>query len=226
MPDHSAPPTQDDLYELAVDETRAALQGAGAQYDQYHSHPGHWPHLAATLDHLGHRLTAHGAELSAALAAYAQAHPTIEVPDEPGVLLLTARQHHEFWTDARERACQVEQRAGATPTAWEYGEAVATEYGRPELSPRTVLLDSHNEDGAAMVLFYVAERGPDAVVQVWIGGKDATDPADLEQIEAALAAENITPGRPHFWPPLYAEGTFISLGDPEVLYDVYGRAIR
>lgn len=41
MPDHSAPPTQDDLYELAVDETGAALQGAGAQYDQYHFHPGH-----------------------------------------------------------------------------------------------------------------------------------------------------------------------------------------
>lgn len=226
MPDHSAPPTQDDLYELAVDETRAALQGAGAQYDQYHFHPGHWPHLAATLDHLGRRLTAHAAELSAALAAYAQAHPSIEVPDEPGVLLLTARQHHEFWADARERACQVEQRAGAIPTAGQYGEAVAAEYGRPDLDHRVVLLDSDNEDGAVMVVFSATEQGPDAVVQVWIGGKDTTNPADHEQIEAALAAQSITPGRPHFWPPLHAESTFISLGHPEVFYDAYGRAIR
>jgi len=46
------------------------------------------------------------------------------------------------------------------------------------------------------------------------------------QIEAALAAQNITAGPAQFWTPPHAENTFYSMDDPEVLYDAYGRAVQ
>lgn len=220
MSEHVAAPTQDQLYDLAVTQTREALTAIAGQYQRYYLDPGHWPHLAAALDTLGRRLTAHAVTLAGALAAYADATPYLEVPEHPGVVVLTGQQHHRYWSEAREQACGVEQRADAPSDAQQYGEQVFAEHGRPGLGFRAVALDDHSE-GAVMVLLYLAQDGPDAVVLVFIGGKD---PADVEQIDTALAEQHIVAGPVRFWAPANAERTFITL-DNEQLYDAYGRRV-
>jgi hypothetical protein len=180
--------------------------------------PERWPHLAAKLQLAGTRMADTGAQLAASLAAYAEAHPSIEVPDDgPSVLLLSSKHHEQFWREANNAEALQDIQDGAR----RYGEALTVQYGRPDLAFTAVALDAQAA-GDVMVKQYVAELGPDAVVRVFLGGhvtESQTAAAEL------LDQHGISAGALRFWPPLWPDRTFISVPGCADLFDAYGRVV-
>jgi hypothetical protein len=212
--DTTTAPSHDELSEKVITQTLSLVQGLNQAYSELHSNPAQWPRLAATLRRFAVDVDRHGADIATALAAYAEANPTITRPDDgPAVMVLGHRAHRDFWDDA----CAYLPGTDMRPTAVEYGLAVFAEYGRPELDHRAVPL---GQGDAVMVLLALA-GDPDAVVQVHVGGLDLDRDEDRTLLDRTLAEAGISTGRPRFWPPLAAR--FLSVD--YTLFDAYGRLV-
>lgn len=210
-PDHE---TLFELVDSVGEELRAVLDG----YQQHAANPRTWPNLAAVLQYAGAAMAEAGEQLAEQLAAHAQAHPQIEVPEDgPGVMLLPESEHRGYWNVVGE----LFDPAGYEETLRAYAEVLDGEHGRPDLEVRAVGL---GDGEAVMVLQYLPEQGPDAICQVYIGGWDHERHHD--EIQQALADHDITPGRPRFWPPIIPDTTFITMpGDAEMFFDAFGRRV-
>jgi hypothetical protein len=206
-------PTQDELTEM-VDGIGQELRELYAGYQANGHMPERWPNLAAVLQCAGAQLADYGALLAASLAAYAQAHPEIERPEDgPTVLVLTAREHQQFWREAS----YAQPLQGIPDRAERYAEVLTVQYGRPDLLCTAVALDEQ-DTGAVLVLQYAPMLGPNAVVRVFLGGVEGD-----ERIAEVLKGHGITAGARRFWPPINPDRTFLSItGSPEV-FDAFGR---
>lgn len=178
--------------------------------------PDGWPHLAAVLQVAGTRLLDAGAQLAASLAAYTEAHPTVEVPDDgPAVFLLQDREHDLFWREAN----TAEPLQHIEDPARRYAEAFTVQHGRPDLGYTATALDAQRA-GNIMIQQYIAVLGPAAVVRVYFGGQ-----LDEHQIAAVLYQHGLTVGERRFLPPLWPDGTVITVPGCADTFDAYGRVL-